>query len=215
MFAAFFGFMAVLWAVDIDFIAPDKSLVGLSSINGFIAKHFPFSNAFYIISEIIGYLALATVGFFGLLGLWQLIKRKSIFKVDSRIYLLAFLYIALAIVYVVFEKIYFNVRPVIMHGETVPEASFPSSHTILAFGVFGSAAVVIGDYIKNATAAKAAGIAFNVLAILAVITRFLSGVHWLSDIAAGILLGCALLCLFIAFIDCDIIKRRNKDENVG
>ena len=215
LFAAFFAFIAVLWTVDIDFIAPDKSIVGLSHINSEVAKALPFSQIFYVFSEILGYIAIAAAGCFAVIGFVQLVRNKSFFKVDSRIYLLGFLYILLAVVYFIFEIFVLNVRPVVMPGETVPEASFPSTHTVLAVVLFGSASFVIGDYISDSTVRTIVGATLNFLAIATVAARILSGVHWITDIVAGLLLGTALLCLFIAFSDCDIIKRRKNNENVG
>ena len=59
----------------------------------------------YKISEIFGYMILLLILIYGCIGLYQLIKRKSLFKVDKEIIKLGLFYVLMLIVYIVFEKI--------------------------------------------------------------------------------------------------------------
>ena len=92
---------------------------------------------------------------FAALGAVQWFRRGSLRKVDQAVWALAALYAVVAVLYVFFEKVVINYRPVLMAGETRPEASFPSTHTMLACVVFGSAAIALGRYIRNETLRKA------------------------------------------------------------
>ena len=73
-----------------------------------------------------------TIGF-GMLGLLQWIRRKSIAKVDRDILLLGGYYILVILDYLIFEMIPINYRPILING--VMEASYPSSTTLLVLSV--------------------------------------------------------------------------------
>ena len=99
--------------------------------------------------------------------------------------------------YAFFEKVVVNYRPVILEG-TLPEASFPSSHTMLACVVFGSAAMILPLYVKNSKLRRVLeGLCCFIMGFT-VGGRLLSGVHWLTDIVGGVLISLALLALFSA-----------------
>ena len=150
----------------------------------------------YKITDYLGYAALAVVGVFGLMGLIQLIQRKSLFKVDHAILALGALYIVVMGMYVLFEKVIINYRPVIMEGDAHVEASFPSSHTVLAVVVLGSAMMMLSDYIQADGLRLALELLCIVVMVFLVIGRLFSGVHWLTDIIGGTLISGALLFLF-------------------
>ena len=78
------------------------------------------------------------------------------------------------------------------------EASYPSSHTVLAVCVFASAIFEVGRYIKNAALKSVSTVICVIFTALTVVFRMLSGVHWLSDIMGGLILSAALIFLFIA-----------------
>ena len=70
---------------------------------------------------------------FGGHGLFQLIKRRSLLKVDRDILLLGIYYILVILRYLIFEMVPINYRPVLIEG--VLEASYPSSTTLLTLSV--------------------------------------------------------------------------------
>ena len=137
------------------------------------------------------------MGFYGVQGLLQLIKYKNISKVDKRLLYLAGLYVLLGITYVFFEKVIINYRPVLMEGEL--EASYPSSHTMLAITICISSLLTSKYYIKDKSLLKILQISTIVLMFLLVIGRILSGVHWISDIIGGILISLALVSIYYYF----------------
>ena len=66
-------------------------------------------------------------------GLIQLIKRRSIFKVDADIMILGVYFAVVILAYVIFEIIPINYRPILIEGRM--EASYPSSTTLLVLSV--------------------------------------------------------------------------------
>jgi undecaprenyl-diphosphatase len=199
--------------VDVQPIGPNGSTVGLASINGAFRDALgtteSYNELWYNISELAGLIPLATAGCFAIFGLCQAIKRKSLFKVDSHLFVLAGFYAALLLAYVGFEIIEINFRPVLIEGEL--EASYPSSHTMLSIGIMTTAIFELHELIKNK---KALLIIFDVACIAVALTvllgRLLSGVHWLTDIIAGILIVSALICLYRYGV---ILIQNKKEKN--
>lgn len=177
---------------DVKAIGPNKSKVGFAAINKWFKNLIGSNMTIYKITEYLGYALLLIVLVFGIIGLVQLIKRKSIKKVDREIISLGVLYACMAIVYVLFEKVIINYRPILI--DKVLEASYPSSHTVLAICIGTSFAMVSSKYFGKFT--KFAN--FIVLALLTLVLagRIISGVHWISDIVGGIIISCALISLF-------------------
>ena len=196
-------FLLMVLEVDVANIGPNGTSIGLSQFNYSISKAIGTNMTLYKLTEYAGYIAILIVLLFALTGLAELIKRKSFAKVDREIYALGALYIAIGIIYVFFEKVVINYRPVIMEGETAPEASFPSSHTLLALTVFLSAALVLGKYIKNKGLCTILRVILVLLAIFTVVGRLMSGVHWASDIIASVLFSATLLSFFLTVIKKD------------
>lgn len=79
-------------------------------------------------------------------------------------------------------------RPAVLHLVAAHGFSFPSGHACAAAACTSAVALVLGSDRSGTTRAVLAGLA--ALATIAVATsRALLGVHWLSDVAAGVLLG--------------------------
>lgn len=183
---------------DVASIGPNDSAVGFSGINSVIKKALPYNETWYKITKYLGIIPFLICAFYGLQGLVQLIKYKSLKKVDRRlIYLLVF-YILMGITYIFFEKVIINYRPVLEDG--VLEASFPSSHTLLACCICASSLLISKHYIRNKKALKIFDIITYVLMIFLVVGRLISGVHWLTDILGGVLISTFLVSLYYSFI---------------
>ena len=193
-------FCGLVFTMDKAAIGPNDTVVGFSGVNGFFANLFPLNETLYRITNYLGYLALLVCDFFGGVGFLQLVFRKSLAKVDKAIIAVGVLYVVVIGLYVFFEKVPVNFRPVIMPGETEPEASFPSSHTLLAMVVFGSAPYVLDWFYEEPNIQKTYRTVFCVLAAITVIGRLISGVHWFTDIIAAVLISLTLLAAFKAVL---------------
>jgi undecaprenyl-diphosphatase len=193
--------IALLKKVDVAAIGPEGTSVGFSKLNKLIHKMFGESLTVYKITEVLGVAALAVAGIFGIMGLMQLIKRKNLYKVDPEILILGGIYVVLGFLYIVFEKVEINYRPVIMPGDEHVEASFPSSHTMLACVVLGTAMPLVGKYAKNRIQRSIFEVACLFLMTGLVLGRLISGVHWFTDIVGGVLISLCLIFLYYFLID--------------
>ena len=195
LFVAFAVFTVLVKVVDVSAVGPLGSKVGFSKINDSIFDLIGTSDTWYNISEIFGILALIVAGVFVIVGLLQLIRRKSLKLVDNHILALGVFYVVVALAYLVFEILVINKRPVLVDGEL--EASFPSSHTVLAICILSSAIIEIHKFFKEHKKLVVTLDVINVLVMtLIVIGRLLSGMHWFTDIIGGILLSFALVFLY-------------------
>lgn len=210
LFVIFIAFIGALKVYDVAPIGPEGTEVGFSHINQKVHELTGVNLLWYEITDYIGYGALALCGVFALAGLVQLIKRKSLFKVDREMISLGALFAADIFFYVLFEKVVINCRPVIMPDETAPEASFPSSHTMLSMCVFLAAAIIAGRYIKSSGLAGLVKAACIAVTVITVGGRLYSGAHWFTDITGGIILSAALLLAFA-----DSVSRSSRDANIG
>ncbi len=201
-------FTLIVCFIDKKPIGPVNTSVGLATLNGWFKDLIGYKGGFYFISQAFGYMALLVcVGFAGI-GVLQLIKKKSLFKVDRNIIALGVLYVVTIALYVLFDKIPLNYRPILETGQTFPEPSFPSSHAMLAIVVYCSAPRVLRRYFKEKGTQVGIYIGFYALAFITVISRALSGVHWLTDIIAGILISVTILYAFFIAIEAIAPKKK-------
>lgn len=209
----FLIFTVIVMTVDVKPIGPIGSEVGLASINEPFADAVGFNELWYNISEYVGFIPLAIAGCFAILGICQAIKRKSLLKIDSHLFILAAFYAMLLFVYIDFELITVNYRPIILDGEL--EASYPSSHTMLSLGIMTTAIFELHELIKDKKAILiAADILCGAIALVILLGRLLSGVHWLTDIFAGILVSAALICLYrYGILFAQNMKSKKQKEN--
>lgn len=196
----FIALIVCLKTVDVTNGGTNNTMIGLSSINLEVRDEIGVNMDYYKMSEILGYLSFLTVLFFGIVGLCQWIKRKSLKKIDKEIWCLLGLYIIMGIIYVLFDKaIVLNYRPLILEGELEP--SFPSTHTFLSISLLGSMMVMNNLYFdklfkKNLVRRLIINMILIVMMFGIIYLRMLSGVHWFTDILGGILLGITMLGFF-------------------
>lgn len=203
------AFIAMLKIVDVRPIGPAGTLVGLATVNGWVqgtlqklTGMLPVTAEMWDkLSDLALLAAFAVAASFGLIGLIQLIKRRSLFKISREIIGLGIAYVLAGIVYIAFELFVVNYRPVLEAGQTFPEASFPSSHTVLAFVILATAVVAWGRMLENHHAvARLLQTVAVLLLIFAVGVRVLSGVHWLTDIMGGVIIGFAITSLYSTLV---------------
>ena len=192
VFAVFVVFTVMAKVCDASAIAPDGSYVGFSHINASANRVLGASVLCYKLTEYLGYLCLVIAAIHAVAALRSLVKAKSLLKMD-RLYLATMVLYAVVIgFYILFELFVVNVRP------TEAEASYPSSHTMLALCVLYSTAVILkrkGDK----PIFKVLTVLCYVAMALMVVMRLLSGVHWLTDIIGAIILSASLLLCYRAF----------------
>lgn len=200
--AAFILFILLILGVrtvDVAAVGPAGTSIGFSDLNKAVSDLTGMNTTWYEITDWLGKLSILTALLFALTGAVQLIRRRSLKKVDKEILILGSIYVILAVLYVLFEVIIINYRPVIMPGCTEPEASFPSSHTMLTCTIMGSTIMMLERYVKKPGLCKILQAVCGIVLLIMVIGRLLSGVHWLTDILGGVLISIALLFLLSAW----------------
>ena len=189
----------VLWTVlvrfvDVQAIGPDGSSVGLATLNRFVHELTGVNWILYAVTDWLGLVPIAVALGFAILGLVQLIKRKSLWKVDYSILALGVFYIVVMAAYIFFEIVIINYRPTLIDGYL--EASYPSSTTMLVMCVMPTAAMLLNVRIKNTVFRRCAVIIIVIFTAFMVIGRLISGVHWISDIIGGALLSAGLVIIY-------------------
>ena len=195
------GFLAafVLWTVLVSFvdvraIGPNGSSVGFATLNGYVHERIGVNIPLYTITDWLGLVPIAVAFGFAVLGLVQWIKRKSLLKVDGSLLVLGGFYIVVMAVYIFFEVVVINYRPVLI-GDYL-EASYPSSTTMLVMCVMPAAMIQLHEHIKNHVFRRCVMISIAAFIAFMVVGRLVSGVHWLSDIIGGALLSAGLVMIY-------------------
>lgn len=193
---------AAICYIDVQAIGPMESAVGFAALNEAFHELTGVHMLIYTITDWLGLVPLGFILGFALLGFVQLLKRKSLFKVDSDILLLGGFYIIVMAAYVLFEIFVINYRPVLIEGYL--EASYPSSTTMLVMCVVPTAMMQFNRRIKNSGVKRLLFYIMIVFTVFMVIGRLVSGVHWFTDIIGGALLSLGLVMLYYSMIGCSV-----------
>lgn len=199
LFILFILFTIAVMTIDVRPIGPENSSVGFAIFNGFIFSSLGTNTLWYTITKWLGFIPIIVAIGFALLGIVQWIKRKQFKNIDKNIIVLGIFYILVGLFYVFFERFVVNDRPVLMAGQL--EASYPSSHTMLVTCIMTTAIMQAHERIHNKTVFMGINIASILIIVITVIGRLLSGVHWCTDILAGLLLSAALITLYSAILN--------------
>ena len=87
------------------------------------------------------------------------------------------------------------------------EASFPSSHTLMAVCICGSS-IIVNKKLFNNKISKFSNILSLIIIIVTILGRLISGVHWFTDILGGLIISVALLTTFYSVLQ-NIYKEKN------
>ena len=180
--------------IDVRAIGPRSSNVGFSKLNEFVHSLTGNNMILYTITDWLGIVPVGVALGFAIFGLVQWIKRKIFLKVDFDILALGGFYIVVMAVYILFEIVVINYRPVLINGYL--EASYPSSTTMLVMCVMPSAIIQLRTRIKNKILKDAITVAILFFIAFMVIGRVISGVHWISDIIGGALVSVGLVTIY-------------------
>ena len=190
--------------IDVKSIGAESSSVGFSTINDFFHNLIGVNMIFYHITDWLGFIPIFIALGYAIIGVVQLIKRKSLLKVDREIIFLGIFYIVLVAIYIFFENVVVNYRPILIDGYL--EASYPSSHTLMAICLCASA-IIVNKRLFDNNFAKVINILSLVMIVVIVVGRIISGVHWLTDIIGAIIISASLLMTLYSVVN--LIKKEN------
>ena len=193
----------VLWTLAVSFIdvralGPNGSSVGFTTVNRFVHELLGVHMTLYVITDWLSILPLCFILGFAVLGLVQWIKRRRILAVDLSILALGVFYIVVLALYLFFETVVINYRPVLIDGYL--EASYPSSTTMLVLCVMPTAIMQFKERINNRVLARLVLALIIGFTAFMVIGRLVSGVHWFTDIIGGALLSSGLVMTYYSIV---------------
>ena len=130
---AFVIWTLLIQKVDVQPLGANGTNVGFTTINCWFHKLTGVHMGIYHLTDWLGLVPIFICMIFGCIGFSQLIKRRSLLKVDCDIILLGVYYIIVIFGYLIFEMVPINYRPILIGG--LLEASYPSSTTLLVLCV--------------------------------------------------------------------------------
>lgn len=204
LFLLAIGFTVLVKVVDVKQVGVNETSIGFGTVNQFVFNFFGVNMIWYHITDWLGLVPIFMAMAYALIGFVQLVKRKSLFKVDKEIIILGIFYIIVIALYLFFEKVIVNYRPILMDGFI--EASYPSSHTLMTICLCGSS-IIVNRKLFNNKITKFMNILSIAIVLITIIGRLISGVHWFTDIIGGIFISIALLMTLYSTIN--LIKKES------
>ena len=198
-----FMLVFVIWTwliqkVDVQPVGQKGTDVGFAAFNCWFHKLTGVHMGLYTITDWLGLVPVFVCIVFGGIGLWQLIKRKNLFKVDTDLIYLGIYYVIVIFGYLFFEMCPINYRPILIEG--ILEASYPSSTTLLVLSVMPTLVLQANRRIENRYLKRIIYAFTSVFSAFMVIGRLVSGVHWFTDIMGAVFLSTGLFYLYKAVV---------------
>lgn len=194
----------LILTVDVQPLGQNGTSIGFATFNCWFHKLTGVHMGIYTITDWLGLVPIFVCMLFGCVGLVQLIKRRSLFKVDYDIIVLGIYYIVVILGYLVFEMIPINYRPILIKG--VMEVSYPSSTTLLVLSVMPTLVFQANRRVQNAITQKVIIVLTVAFSAFMVIGRLIAGVHWFTDIVGGGILSAGLFCIYKS-----VVQLRDKE----
>ena len=196
--AMFAVWTALIQSVDVQPLGQNGTSIGFATFNCWFHHFTGVNMAIYTITDWMGLVPVVICLIFAGIGLVQLIKRRSIFRVDADIMILGVYFVIVFLAYAIFEIIPINYRPILIEGRM--EASYPSSTTLLVLSVMPALVEQIKRRLSGIRVKQIITIAAIAFSVFMVTGRLISGVHWFTDIVGGELLSAGLFMLYKAAV---------------
>ena len=196
--AMFAVWTVLILTVDVQPLGQNGTSIGFATFNCWFHHFTGVNMAIYTITDWMGLVPVVICLIFAGIGLVQLIKRRSIFRVDADIMILGVYFVIVFLAYTIFEIIPINYRPILIEGRM--EASYPSSTTLLVLSVMPALVEQIKRRLSGIRVKQIITIAAIAFSVFMVTGRLISGVHWFTDIVGGVLLSAGLFMLYKAAV---------------
>ncbi len=194
----FIAWTVAVVLVDVKPVGVNGTSVGFATLNTWFHKLTEVNMTLYNITDWAGLVPIFICMFFGGVGLIQLIKRKSLLKVDFDIIALGIYYIIVISGYIIFEMIPINYRPILING--ILESSYPSSTTLLVLSVMPTVILQSNKRLQSPKIKKIIAFMTNLFSLFMVVFRLVSGVHWVTDIIGACFLSIGLFNIYKAVV---------------
>ena len=200
---AFLLWTVLIRCIDVQEAGPNGTKVGFAAFNLWFHKLTGVHMNIYTITDWLGLVPVAVCLGFGIVGVIQLIRRRSLLRVDPDIILLGLYYFLVILGYLVFEMVPINYRPIMISGAL--EASYPSSTTLLVLSVMPTLKFQIDRRAEKPLTRTVTSIFVITFSAFMVIGRLIAGVHWVTDITGAVFLSMGLFLLYrysVSLTDC-------------
>ena len=196
--AMFAVWTVLILTVDVQPLGQNGTSIGFATFNCWFHHFTGVNMAIYTITDWMGLVPVVICLIFAGIGLVQLIKRRSLFRVDADIMILGVYFVIVFLAYAIFEMIPINYRPILIEG--IMEASYPSSTTLLVLSVMPVLIEQIQRRLSGIGVKRIITIAAIAFSVFMVTGRLISGVHWFTDIVGGVLLSAGLFVIYKAAV---------------
>ena len=194
LLTAFALWTVLIRHIDVQNAGPNGTAVGFAAVNVWFHRLTGVHLLIYTMTDWLGLVPIIICMCFGVLGFAQLVKRRSLLKVDFDILLLGAYYVVVIVGYLLFEMVPINYRPILIDGNL--EASYPSSTSLLVLSVMPTLKYQIDRRIANPVTRKAISVFVIAFSAFMVIGRLIAGVHWLTDIIGSVFLSSGLFMIY-------------------
>ena len=194
LLAAFVLWTILIQVVDVQTAGQNGTEIGFAAFNVWFHRITGTHMTLYTITDWLGLVPILICLCFGILGLVQWIRRRSLLRVDPDLILLGIYYILVIFAYLIFEMVPINYRPVLING--ILEASYPSSTTLLVLSVMPTLKYQIDRRSESGMIRKVTTGFVLLFSVFMVLGRLISGVHWATDIIGSVLLSAGLFMLY-------------------
>lgn len=188
----------LIQAIDVRSAGETGTEIGFATFNCRFHQMTGVHRSLYLITDWMGLVPVMVCLVFGWIGFYQLIRRKSLLKVDLDLIYLGMYYGLVIVGYIIFEVIPINYRPILIDGAA--EASYPSSTTLLVLSVMPTLVFQADRRLRKAKVKKLIGILTMAFSAFMVSGRMISGVHWVTDIIGAVLLSSGLFFVYKAVV---------------
>ncbi len=209
--AIIFLILFILWTIlivteDVKPVGVNETDIGFATLNTWFHNLTGVNMTLYTITDWLGLVPVFVCLIFGVVGLIQLIKRRSLLKVDFDIIALGVYYVIVILGYLVFEMIPINYRPILING--FMQISYPSSTTLLVLSVMPTLTFQIKARLKNNKIKIILNLVTVAFSLFMVIARLVSGVHWITDIIGSCFLSAGLFYIYKSVV----LLKNNRSE---
>lgn len=194
LLASFAVWTTLVQMADVQSIGQNGTDVGFATLNSWFHKLTGVHMVIYTMTDWLGLIPLFICMIFVAMGIVQLVKGRGLLNVDYDILILGIYYIIVIFVYLIFEMIPINYRPILIEGRM--EASYPSSTTLLVLSVMPTLVLQVNRRVENVVVKGMICIPAYIFSVFMVIGRLVSGVHWFTDIVGSVLFSIGIFCVY-------------------